>query len=83
MEEKEKAGIEIADKITRRLCSKVRELRKSKGLTLEELGEQAGMFNQAISRLESGKHSPKVDLLARVLEPMGYTIDIVRIEDVE
>lgn len=69
--------------ITTRLCAKVRIIRKRRGLTLEELGEQVDMSHQALGRLERGEHSPAVDLLDRVLEPMGYTLDIVRIEEVE
>ncbi len=68
---------------TKRICAKVREIRKDQELTQKELADQAGLFHQSIQRLERGDISPSVDLLARVLEPMGYTIDIVRIEDVE
>lgn len=69
--------------ITARLCAEVRTIRKRRGLTQGELGEQTGLSHQALGRLERGEHSPSVDLLDRVLEPMGYTLDIVRIEEVE
>jgi len=69
--------------ITARLCAKVRTIRKRRGLTQGELAEQVDLYAQSIQRLEKGVVSPSVDLLDRVLEPMGYTLDIVRIEEVE
>lgn len=68
---------------TKRICAKVRSVREDKGLSQSDVANNAGVFREAVTRLERGNISPSVDLLARVLEPMGYTIDIVRIEDVE
>lgn len=69
--------------ITTRLCAKVRTLREKQGYSQMDLARATGDFREAISRLERGVVSPSVDLLDRVLEPMGYTLDIVRIEEVE
>lgn len=75
-------GKEVTE-ATKRICAKVRTLRIKRGLTQGELAEQADVFRQGVQRLEKGEISPSVDLLERVLEPMGYTIDIVRREEVE
>ena len=75
-------GKEITE-ATKRICAKVGALRAKRGFTQGEIAEKSGLFQASISRLEKGEISPSVDLLEWVLEPMGYTIDIVRREEVE
>ena len=70
---------EKIDKTTERIIKKTKELRKDMGITMVELGEQAGLSRQGIYQIESGKFSPSVSTLSRILEPMGYTLDIVPI----
>lgn len=45
---------------------RLRAARTSAGLTQTELGERAGLDQAVISRLEHGKHEPRVDTLRRV-----------------
>lgn len=75
-------GKEVTE-ATKRICAKVRTLRERQGYSQGDLAQMSGGFREAISRLERAVVSPSVDLLERVLEPMGYTIDIVRREEVE
>lgn len=75
-------GKEVTE-ATKRICAKVRTLRERQGYSQGDLAQMSGDFREAISRLERAVVSPSVDLLERVLEPMGYTIDIVRREEVE
>ena len=67
------------DKTTERLCRKAREIRKANRYTLAEIAEKAGMHHPIVSRIESGRVSPTIGSLSRILEPMGYTLDIVPI----
>lgn len=67
------------DKTTERLCRKAREIRKANRYTLAEIAEKVGVTNQMVSRVESGRVSPTIGSLSRILEPMGYTLDIVPI----
>ncbi|MDE6870006.1 MAG: helix-turn-helix domain-containing protein [Clostridia bacterium] len=39
------------------------ELRKSKNLTQDELGEQIGVTNKTVSRWENGNYLPPVEML--------------------
>lgn len=71
------------DKTTERLCRKAREIRKANRYTLAEIAENVGVTHQVVSRVESGRVSPSVSTLARILEPMGYTLDIVPIDQGE
>jgi ribosome-binding protein aMBF1 (putative translation factor) len=45
---------------------RVRAARRSAGLTQTALGERAGLDQAVISRLERGKHEPRLDTLRRV-----------------
>lgn len=67
------------DKTTERLCRKAREIRKANRYTLAEIADQIGVTNQMVSRVESGRVSPTIGSFSRILEPMGYTLDIVPI----
>lgn len=51
------------------------ELRKSKGLTQEALGEQIGVTNKTISRWENGNYMPPVDALQLLSELYGVSIN--------
>ena len=75
-------GKEVTE-ATKRICAKVRTLRERQGYSQGDLAQMSGDFRETISRLERAVVSPSVDLLERVLEPMGYTLDIVRREEVE
>ena len=49
----------------------IRELRKSKGLTLAELSERCGVAISTISKIENNKTSPTYNVLARVARGLG------------
>ena len=42
--------------------------RVKKGLTQKELGELVGVASNALSRIETGKQIPKVDMLLKLAE---------------
>lgn len=68
---------------TVRICTKVRDVRNQMGMSQSELARGAGLHREAVTRLEKGAISPTVDMLARALEPLGYTVDIVPIEAID
>lgn len=68
---------------TARICAKVREVRNQMGMSQGELAREVGLHREAVTRLEKGAISPTVDMLARTLEPLGYTVDIVPVEAIE
>jgi transcriptional regulator with XRE-family HTH domain len=50
----------------------LKELRKKKGLTLTELGDQIGLSNPYLSQIENGKRGiPTADLLEKLAKPLG------------
>ena len=53
----------------------IAELRKQKGLTQEQLGEQIGVSNKTVSRWETGVYMPPADALMKMSELFGVTVN--------
>lgn len=59
-----------------RLGDKIRELRKAKGLTLEELGDATGSSKSYIWELENRNlPRPSMDKIAKIAAVLGVTAD--------
>ena len=54
---------------------KLQELRKSKGLTQEELAESLYVSRTAVSKWESGRGCPSIDSLKEISKYFGVSID--------
>ncbi|GED99227.1 helix-turn-helix domain-containing protein [Gordonia crocea] len=55
--------------------ARLRVLRTSRGWTLEELAGRAGMSPSTLSRLESGKRQPSLELLLPLTRQLGVGLD--------
>lgn len=61
------------------LGANVRQLRKSKGLSQEELALEAGMKRSYLSDLERGTRNPSVRAIGRLAEALGVeAADLLR-----
>jgi len=69
--ERERINFEIS------LIGKMIEAREEKGISQRELAEISGVKQPAIARLENLKVTPQIDTLFKILYPLGYTMDIV------
>jgi transcriptional regulator with XRE-family HTH domain len=58
-----------------RIGARLRAARTDLGLTLAELSERSGISASTISRLESGKRQPNLDLLIPLAASLDVTID--------
>jgi transcriptional regulator with XRE-family HTH domain len=54
----------------------LRQARQARGLTQGELATRAGTSQEQVSRWESGKRSPTVDQLGRLLAVLGYELTL-------
>jgi transcriptional regulator with XRE-family HTH domain len=54
---------------------RLRSLRQEQGRTLDEVAEQAGMSTSTLSRLESGKRKPALELLLPLAGVYGLPLD--------
>ncbi|MFS2138543.1 helix-turn-helix domain-containing protein [Duganella sp. Dugasp56] len=64
------------------LGSRIRQLRKQKGLTQFQAAEAAGIDPKSLSRLESGVFNPSIDTLQRLARAMGTEIEDFFLSDV-
>src|SRR3954469_3830708 len=68
-------GSTVAEAVSAaRLGPRVRELRRGRGLTLEELAERAGVSRAMISKLERGEKNPTLVVAAKLAEGVGVTL---------
>jgi transcriptional regulator with XRE-family HTH domain len=56
------------------LGGRVRELRRGRGLTLEELAERSGVSRAMISKVERGEKNPTLVVAAKLAEGLGITL---------
>ena len=61
------------------LIGKLMEAREQKGVSQQRLAEMSGLKQPAIARLERMQATPQINTLFRVLKPLGYTLDIIPI----
>jgi transcriptional regulator with XRE-family HTH domain len=61
------------DEVVRLFAGRLKEVRRSRGLTQMELSRQAQVTASYIWRLESGGAAPGIDLVARLARALGTT----------
>lgn len=73
----EKAQIELVNSI---IC-KIIEIREEKGLTQQELAKLCGVNQTTLEKFESMTSIPPIDTILKILNPLGYTLSIVPINE--
>ena len=59
-----------------RIGRRIAELRESRGMSQIELSDKAGIKQPNLSRIESGKYSTNIDLIAKIAEAMNCRIEV-------
>ncbi len=59
--------------IRKRFGKKVRELRRAKGLSQEELAFRAGIHQNYLGGVERGERNPALDNIAGIAKALGVT----------
>lgn len=52
-------------------------LRKEKGLTILALSEMTGLDNSNIGKIEKGKYNVGIDILGRIADALGVSIELI------
>ena len=55
---------------------RIAELREAKGLTQQTLADLAGIKRPNLARIETGKYSTGIDIIAQIAEALGCEIKI-------
>lgn len=66
-----------ASKARVKLMCQLADLREKEKLSQRNLSEQTGLAQSVISKMESGKTSPRVDTFINALSAIGYHLEIV------
>ena len=86
--------LETNEPLNQLVCDRVRTLRKSKGLTLEQLASLSGVSRSMLSQIERGQANPTLGVTFRIAQAFGIKlgdlvdspptrarIDVVRADD--
>jgi DNA-binding XRE family transcriptional regulator len=73
---------EIAENNARALIMiELIKARNEKRISQRRLEELSGVRQTTITRMESGKNSPSIDTMLKVLTPLGKTLAVVPLEE--
>lgn len=70
--------MEEIDELTA-IVSAMIEKRNALGISQRELAQLCGLPQSSIARIESGKTTPKLDTLLKIIHPLGLKIKLVSI----
>ncbi len=70
--------MEEIDELTA-IVSAIIEKRNNLGISQRELAQLCGLPQSSIARIESGKTTPKLDTLLKIIHPLGLKIKLVSI----
>lgn len=62
------------DEVIPGLGARLRDLRRTRGLTQERLGELAELKSETMSRIETGANTPDLDTLARIAKVLNVSV---------
>ena len=68
----------LKEDIRKTIGSKIIELRRLNGMSQEQLAEASGVSRRTIQALEAGTVSPRLDLLEKLAEAMGHTVNLIK-----
>lgn len=57
-----------------------KKVRKENGYTQATLAVKTNMVRETIARIESGVVSPQISTIIKLIEPIGYTLELKKIE---
>ena len=57
------------------------KLRKDKGLTQQNVADEEGVVREMIAVIENRTKHPQINTLIKILQPLGYTLSITKIDD--
>ena len=61
----------------KRIGGKIADLRKARGMTQQQLADMAGLAQQNLARVETGRYSSRLDTLAAIADALWCQIDFI------
>ena len=60
--------------------NKIKNIRQKKGLTQSQVSEMSQLTRTTISKIEAGKFNASIDLIERLIKPLGAELDIKEVD---
>ena len=73
----------LNNKLQARVMCALIDARQKQHISQRELEAKSGVKRSTIARFETGATSPTVATLIKILRPLGLTLDVVRIPELE
>ena len=67
----------IKENTRQRIGKRIAELRRERGLSQEELASRIGIHQSALNRIEMGRHSTTVGMIAAIAAAMDCRVEII------
>lgn len=68
---------EQKQQVRERIGGRVATLRKLKGMTQEQLAQEAGLQRTHVNRIEAGKYAVTIDVVQAIAQVFGMTVDLI------
>ena len=59
-----------------KLGKQIAERRKKKGLSQQDLAEMSGISPRTINSVELGKANPSINVLSKMVKPLGFVVSL-------
>ncbi len=69
-----KENSRLRDKFAKHLSQQLKEVRKNKKMTQQELADKAGLHLTYVGHLELGKYHPTVFVMWKIAKSLGYLL---------
>lgn len=60
-----------------RIGGRIAALRRLRGLTQEQLAQEAGLQRTHVNRIEAGKYAVTIDVVQAIAQALGMTVDLI------
>lgn len=60
-----------------RIGGRIATLRRLRGLTQEQLAQEAGLQRTHVNRIEAGKYAVTIDVVQAIAHVLGMTVDLI------
>lgn len=70
---------DINDK--QRIGEKIVELRNEYNYSQDDLAKLSGFARTTVSKIENGKYNASIDLLSKLVKPLGVKVDLVKSDE--
>lgn len=74
---------EIIIDLEKQIIRAMVKAREEQGLTQSQLADLCNVKQSVIARMESSAHSPRVNSVLKMLAPLGYTLQVVKMNKKE